>query len=76
MEIPEPLIELERAAEQERGKLAGLDGDKYEAQQRVWRAAAARFQAAVTEHANATGVDRYRLEMAVKKTVRHDDGTA
>ncbi|MYS15036.1 hypothetical protein GTW73_13880 [Streptomyces sp. SID4982] len=66
------MIELERAAEQERGRLAGLSGDEYEAQQRAWRAAAARFQAAVTEHAATAGVDRHDLEMTVKKNVRHD----
>ncbi|MET8694737.1 hypothetical protein ABZV65_19590 [Streptomyces bauhiniae] len=71
MEIPEPLIDLERAAETERAKLAGLDGDEYTAQRRVWRAAAAVFQQAVTAHAAEAGVARHLLEQAVKHAVRH-----
>ncbi|MGW4222982.1 hypothetical protein ACWEG1_05945 [Streptomyces bauhiniae] len=73
MEIPEPLIDLERAAETERAKLAGLEGEEHAAQQRVWRAAAAVFQQAVTAHAAETGVDRHTLEQAVKHAVRYSD---
>lgn len=60
IEIPESLIELERAAwaEQQAGALT------------VETAAA--VQAAYTEHAAATdGVSRLELEMAVKQAVRH-----
>ncbi|MFF2412284.1 hypothetical protein [Streptomyces sp. NPDC058092] len=41
-----------------------------------WREAAAKFQAAVTTHAEAAGVSRYELEMAVKKAVLHPEPPA
>ncbi|XMN09291.1 hypothetical protein ACK8N7_26275 [Streptomyces griseobrunneus] len=60
IDIPEFLIELERAAwaEQQAGALT------------VPTAAA--VQQAITEHATATpGLSRYKVESAVKKLVRH-----
>ncbi|MFF5475440.1 hypothetical protein [Streptomyces achromogenes] len=78
-EIPDELINLERSAEQERARLAGLTGDDYDAQLRRWRKASAVFQAAVTEHATTTKTSRYEVEQAVKKAVRHperEDGAA
>ncbi|HEY9370437.1 hypothetical protein [Streptomyces sp.] len=72
-DIPDDLIKLERSAEEERAKLAGLDGDEHAAQWRRWRDAAERFQAAVTAHAEATGQARYEVEMATKRVVRHGD---
>ncbi|MCW7941763.1 hypothetical protein AAW14_06650 [Streptomyces hygroscopicus] len=68
--MPDDLITLERAAEQARTALAGLDGAAYTAQWERWRDAAGVFQAAVTAHAEATGQSRVEVEMAVKKTVR------
>jgi hypothetical protein len=38
-----------------------------------WCEAATKFQAAVTAHAEATGVSRVELEMAVKKAVLHPE---
>lgn len=73
MEIPDQLITLERAAETERAKLAGLTGDEFEMQWQRWLEAAVAVQAAITEHAKAADVNRYELEMAVKKAVRHSD---
>jgi len=72
-DIPDELIKLERSAESERSKLAGLTGQPYEAQWRTWRRAAEAFQAAVTEHAarDDAAMSRYELEQAVKKVVRH-----
>ncbi|MER5302223.1 hypothetical protein ABT039_22570 [Streptomyces lasiicapitis] len=72
-EPPAALIELERGAEEARGHLAGLDGDAYTTQWRRWRKAAAKFQAAVTEHAKRDDVpvSRCELEQAVKWAVRH-----
>ncbi|MEV7793395.1 hypothetical protein AB0O68_15590 [Streptomyces sp. NPDC087512] len=70
MDIPDDLIALERAAEEQRARLAGLDGEAYEAQRRAWREAATAVQAAITDHAAATGQSRYEVEMAVKKAVR------
>jgi uncharacterized protein YukE len=67
----ERLIPLERAAETERAKLAGLIGDEYEEQWRAWRAASEAVQAAITAHATETGENRYEVEQAVKAAVRH-----
>ncbi|GAA2733475.1 hypothetical protein [Streptomyces nogalater] len=72
-EIPDELINLERSAEQERTRLAGLTGDEYDAQLRRWREASAAFQAAVTEHAASAETSRYEVEQAVKKAVRHPE---
>jgi hypothetical protein len=70
-DIPDELIKLERSAEEERAKLAGLDGEAYEAQWVRWWEAAVVFQAAVTAAAAESGTSRVELEMAVKKAVRH-----
>ncbi|MGW5461078.1 hypothetical protein [Streptomyces sp. NPDC003996] len=72
-DIPDELIKLERSAEEERAKLAGLVGDEYEVQWRRWREAAEAAQAAVTAHAEASGDSRYDVEMAVKKAVRNPE---
>ncbi|MFF9025742.1 hypothetical protein [Streptomyces eurythermus] len=72
-EIPDELITLERSAEQERARLAGLTGDDYDAQLPGWREASAAFQSAVTEHAATAQISRYELEQAVKKAVRHPE---
>ncbi|MFI1293324.1 hypothetical protein ACH4VM_33600 [Streptomyces sp. NPDC020792] len=70
-EVPDELITLERSAEAARAKLAGLAGEEYDAQWARWREAAEAAQAAVTAHAEASGKNRYELEQAVKKAVRH-----
>ncbi|MFE1198533.1 hypothetical protein ACFW6E_38280 [Streptomyces olivaceoviridis] len=70
-EALDELIKLERSAEEERAELAGLAGDEYDAQWRRWREASKEVQAAVTEHAAASGVSRYELEQAVKKALLH-----
>lgn len=70
---PDDLITLERAAETERARLAGLTGDAYEEQWRVWRTASQAVQAAITAHAEAAGVNRYEVEAAVKAAARHGD---
>jgi hypothetical protein len=58
----ERLIPLERAAETERAKLAGLVGDEYESQWKAWRAASETVQAAITEHAAESGENRHAEE--------------
>ncbi|WP_320784162.1 hypothetical protein [Streptomyces sp. CRN 30] len=73
MEIPDDLIALERAAEEARARLAGLDGDAFDQQRAVWREAAAKVQAAIVTHAGEKGVSRYELEMAVKRAVRSQE---
>ncbi|MFD6361322.1 hypothetical protein ACFWFX_15920 [Streptomyces roseolus] len=62
IELSDELIKLEEAAwaEQQAGALT------------VETAAA--VQAAVTEHAAATGQSRYDVEAALKKKVRHPEG--
>ncbi|WP_234329537.1 MULTISPECIES: hypothetical protein [unclassified Streptomyces] len=70
-QVPDELIKLERSAEEERTKLAGLTGEAHDTQWRRWREAAEKVQAAVTAHAEASGASRYELEQAVKKGVRH-----
>jgi uncharacterized protein YukE len=72
-DITDELIKLERSAEEARAGLAGLDGEEYAAQWRSWAAAAEAFQAAVTDHAKATGQPRHEVEQAAKKAVRHAD---
>ncbi|MEU6631647.1 hypothetical protein ABZ905_25675 [Streptomyces parvus] len=64
IEIPDTLIDLERAAwaEQEQGQLT------------VETAAA--VQQAITEHAAATpGLSRYELEKELKRQVRHTEAS-
>ncbi|MEU8472167.1 hypothetical protein AB0F30_30480 [Streptomyces sp. NPDC029006] len=70
-EVPDELIALERSAENERAKLAGLTGEDYDAQWRRWREASETVQAAVTAHAQPAGANRYEVEQAVKKAARH-----
>lgn len=65
------LVALERAAEEERARLAGLVGGEYAAQWAAWRAASEAAQAAITEHAAAENTSRVDVEMAVKRAVRH-----
>jgi uncharacterized protein YukE len=71
VDIPDDLINLERTAEEARGRLAGLTGAEYDAQWKAWREASTTVQAAITAHAKATGENRYDVEQAVKRTVRH-----
>ncbi|WP_223778798.1 hypothetical protein [Streptomyces sp. 135] len=72
-EISDDLIKLERSAEEERARLAGLDCEEYKAQWHRWADAVEQFQAAVTAHAATTGQPRHEVEMAAKKAVRHAD---
>ncbi|MEQ4610701.1 hypothetical protein ABMX48_31810 [Streptomyces cavourensis] len=59
IDIPEDLIELERAAWAEQ-QVGALTVETADAVQRAYR-----------EHAATAGVSRMELEMAVKRTVRH-----
>jgi hypothetical protein len=61
IELPDDLLALERAAWHE--LQAG----------RLTPGTAAAVQAAVTAHAEQARVDRYEVEMAVKKAVRHPE---
>lgn len=70
-EVLDELVLLERSAEAERAKLTGLAGEEYNVPWTHWLKAAEAAQAAVTAHAEASGENRYELEQAVKRTVRH-----
>ncbi|WP_326790546.1 hypothetical protein [Streptomyces sp. NBC_00151] len=76
VDIPDALIDLERAAEIEQARLIGLIGRPYEEQWQTWRAAASTAQAAITEYAEATGLDWYDVEQAVKRAVHHREDPA
>ncbi|WP_369274544.1 hypothetical protein AB5J55_35505 [Streptomyces sp. R11] len=67
----EDLVKLERAAVDAHAQLQ--TADDYDSARQAWLAAAAAFQAAVTEHADAEGKPRVDVEMAVKKAVRHPE---
>ncbi|WP_326768693.1 hypothetical protein OG978_32885 [Streptomyces sp. NBC_01591] len=66
IELNDELIELERAAWTE------------QQENRLTVETAARVQAAITAHAEATGQSRYEVERELKRVVRHpaedDDG--
>ncbi|MET9896150.1 hypothetical protein ABZZ47_39365 [Streptomyces sp. NPDC006465] len=70
MDIPDELINLERIAEQERARVAGLAGEEYDAQWKACREASAAVQAAITAHAAESGASRYDVEQAVKRAAR------
>ncbi|MET9073809.1 hypothetical protein ABZX95_16915 [Streptomyces sp. NPDC004232] len=69
----EDLVNLERTAVEAHARISNPDVDMAAARQ-AWIEAAAAFQAAVTEHAEAEGQSRFEVEMAVKKAVRHPEG--
>ncbi|MFM9373662.1 hypothetical protein [Streptomyces sp. Da 82-17] len=69
-DIPDELIKLERFADEERAKLAGLSGADYEAQRERWRQAVEKAQAAIGRHAEATGRSRKSVEEDVQKASR------
>jgi hypothetical protein len=62
IEFPDTLMALERAAWEEHR--AG----------QLTVATANAVQDAITAHAEATGLDRYTVEMALKRAVRHAEG--
>ncbi len=59
IELNDELIELERSAWAE------------QQENRLTAATALRVQAAITEHAKATGRNRYEVEQELKRVVRH-----
>ncbi|WP_330455750.1 hypothetical protein OIB37_02030 [Streptomyces sp. NBC_00820] len=70
-DIPDNLIALERSADIERARLAGLAGAEYDAQRNRWCTAYEAVQAAIASYAAATGENRDTLERAVKAAVMH-----
>ncbi|MFG3311887.1 hypothetical protein ACGF0C_07985 [Streptomyces albidoflavus] len=74
MDIPDSLIDLQRAADAEWARLAELtDHDEREAQRLVWFEAGARAQAAITEWAREHEKNRAKVEAAVKQAARHPE---
>lgn len=71
----EDLVILEQAAEAAHARYTAPDTDDVDGARRAWVDAAAAFQAAVTEHAEAEGTPRIDVEMAVKKAVRHPEAS-
>ena len=72
----EDLVNLERLAEEAHARYTAPGVDDLDAARKAWVEAAAAFQAAVTEHAEAEGKPRIDVEMAVKKAVRHPEADA
>ena len=68
IELSDELIQLQRAANQARER--ALAGPYSREAWRPWLEAADALQAAVTEHATATGQDRHKVEQAAKDAVR------
>jgi primosomal replication protein N len=73
VDIPQDLILLERAVEEQRARLAGLDGEEFDAQHRAWQEAAQAAQAAIADHATVSGRSTEAVERAVKRAVRQTE---
>lgn len=70
VDIPQDLISLERAAEEQRARLAGLEGEEFEVQRRAWEEATRAVRAAIADHAAVSGRSADAVESAVKRAVR------
>ncbi|MBT2539660.1 hypothetical protein J7E99_02785 [Streptomyces sp. ISL-44] len=71
IELNDEPIQLRRAADQTRARAAG----PYSAEAwRPWLEAAAVVHDAVTEHAKATGQNRYEVEKALVTAVKNAEG--
>jgi hypothetical protein len=73
MDLPDDLLKLQRAADAEHARLAGLAGEEADAQRRVWFTAAAEAQDAVTVWAREQGANRFDIEAALRRATRHGD---
>ncbi|MFZ3573274.1 hypothetical protein ACOKM5_40730 [Streptomyces sp. BH097] len=71
MELPDDLIELQRAADDEGRKLEHLDNDEREKQREVWFEAVAMAQAAVVKFAQDNDLNRYDVEKQLRQVTRH-----
>lgn len=70
------LVTLERSAETARVAYTAPGCPDLDAARQTWVDAAAAFQTAVTEYAAAKDEPRIKVEMGVKKAVRHGDTEA
>ncbi|MHC3427152.1 hypothetical protein [Streptomyces sp. DT18] len=71
MNLPDDLLKLQRAADEEHARFADLEGEAADAQRRVWFSAAAQVQAAVTVWAREQDANRYEVEAALRRATRH-----
>ncbi|MER5945285.1 hypothetical protein ABT127_04420 [Streptomyces sp. NPDC001904] len=71
MDLPDNLIELQRAADEEGRKIEHLDDGDRERQRNLWFEAAARVQEAVTRYAEENGLDPFGVEKQLRQTARH-----
>lgn len=71
MDLPDNLIELQRAADEEGRKLEHLDDTEREQQRSVWFEKAAEVQAAVTAYAAEHDLKRPDVEKKLRQVTRH-----
>jgi hypothetical protein len=71
IELPDDLIKLQRAADDEGKKLEHLDDDERDKQREVWFEAAAKAQAAVTKFAQDNDLSRFDVEKQLRQVTRH-----
>ncbi|MFJ8827707.1 hypothetical protein ACIREE_38975 [Streptomyces sp. NPDC102467] len=76
MDLPDSLIALQQAADNEGRKLEHLDDDERTKQREAWFEAAATVTAAVTEYARENELNRYAVEKELRQTVRHPPAAA
>lgn len=75
VDLPDSLIDLQRAADDEGKKLEHLDGDDREKQRTVWFERAAEAQAAVTAYAAEHDLNRFDVEKVLRQVPRHPPQT-
>ncbi|MDG9701646.1 hypothetical protein [Streptomyces sp. DH37] len=74
MDVPENLIELQRASNEARAKLEAATSEEERREQReAWRMCAEAVQAAITQHAVEQSLNRYELGQAVKDAARQPE---
>lgn len=71
MDLPDRLIELQRAADEQGRRLEHLDAEERTAQRERWFEAAGETEAAVAAYAAENGLNRYEVEKALRQIVRH-----
>lgn len=71
IELPDDLIKLQRAADDEGKKLEHLDGDELTAQRELWFDRVAEAQAAVTAYAKDNDLSRFDVEKQLRQITRH-----
>ncbi|WP_327675248.1 MULTISPECIES: hypothetical protein [unclassified Streptomyces] len=71
MELPDDLIKLQRAADDEGKKLEHLDGDVVTAQRELWFDKVAEAQAAVAAYAKDNGLKGFDAEKRLRQVTRH-----